>query len=383
MYALTGYGSPVSIALNARCRSPRARTEMLVLPPRAVRPLPDRLGKEVDQFPQSLAPHVPGFVAQGKPAPRTHGTQERIDEVYRSTDVKRIPVPRGHPAGVPDHGGFRSCKVPGEACDFTGADPCFLLRPLGCVGLDELNQVFQVFDPLPRKFRVVQPFRQENVQDGEIERIVGSRPYEDELIGLRRGCRRPDIDHRELAAVVHPFEQIVDFLDIDGFKDVSGLQDHMPRVLVIVHRLFPAETEDGKRRVIHVARTGSVVVGIIRRTQAAYESLVQILERPSPVGKKDALRPVFTPDLPKAVRHIVQGFIPGCLAPLSLAALPLPDEGLPGPLVAVDQCEARRTASADRAIDTRRVRVSLDECADVVFHLHLDGTTNCAHAAKH
>ena len=82
--------------------------------------------------------------------------------------------------------------------------------------------------------------------------------------------------------------QVVDLLDIDGFENVAGLQDHVPGVLKIVDQVFAPETEKGQGGVLDVAGAGDVMVAVVGRTQTAHKGQVQVPERAAAVREKDA-----------------------------------------------------------------------------------------------
>lgn len=80
--------------------------------------------------------------------------------------------------------------------------------------------------------------------------------------------------------------------------------------------------------------------------------------------------------------NVVERLIPGDAAPLALPSFPGTDERVPRALVVVDQGDSGAPARAERFLDPRRVRISLDERAHAIFRLHFNGTTDTAHPAN-
>ncbi len=65
---------------------------------------------------------------------------------------------------------------------------------------------------------------------GQIKGIVRTRPKHEKIVRFARRYVRPNIYNGQLATVFHSSGQIVYFLDIDRFENVSTLQDDMARV---------------------------------------------------------------------------------------------------------------------------------------------------------
>lgn len=272
---------------------------------------------------------------------------------------------------MPDHRRRGLGELDGQLFDGRRRNARLGLGPGRGVGGDEGGQGLEVVEPLLHELLVVEPLGHQFVDHGEIEGIVRARPDEEEIVGLGRGHRGPDVDTGDLAAAGLGVEQVVDLLDVDGLEDVAGLQHHVLGVFQVVAHGLAAETEDRQGGVLHVPGAGRVVVTVVGRAQAAQKGPVDFPEGAAAVRKQDGLGAVLGLDLGQLLGHIGQGLVPGGPAPLALAALSGPDHGKLGPFVIVHQGHARRAAGAQRSLDASRVRIAVDgNQFAVVNHAH-------------
>jgi hypothetical protein len=77
------------------------------------------------------------------------------------------------------------------------------------------------------KARVKEVLIEQGVYDGQIERIVHPRPDQEKVVCLGRRDIRTDVDHGKPAAFVQSTCQIIDFLHVDGLKDIPALEDYV------------------------------------------------------------------------------------------------------------------------------------------------------------
>ena len=125
-------------------------------------------------------------------------------------------------------------KLAGQVADGVCACLGLLLGPLRRILLHEIPKDIEVLHPIGHELLVVQIFIYDDIDDGQIEGIVGTRTDEIKIVGLGGRYIGADINDRELAAIVHAGQQVVDLGHVDGLEDIALLQDYVPGVTVVV-----------------------------------------------------------------------------------------------------------------------------------------------------
>jgi hypothetical protein len=79
------------------------------------------------------------------------------------------------------------------------------------------------------------------MNDGQIEGVIPTRPYQHKIMGLGSRYIRPDINDRQLASGFKSIHEVVYLLDIDRFKNVSELQDNMFGIFKIINHILSSQ----------------------------------------------------------------------------------------------------------------------------------------------
>ena len=144
---------------------------------------------------------------------------------------------------------------------------------------------FKPFHITADKALVIEALVDDFVDNGKVESIVGAGADHHEPAGFGCGYVGPDINDREFASLFHGIHEVVDLLNINGFKYVSELEHHMLCVFKVVGDGFSAHAGQGERCMLDISGTGRVVVVVIGGTKAFKKGPVHVPERPAPVGK--------------------------------------------------------------------------------------------------
>ena len=219
------------------------------------------------------------------------------------------------------------------------------------------------------------------VDHRQVEGVIRARADLKEAGGLAGGDVGADVNDGQFAAVFHGIHQIVDFLDIDGLEDVAELQDHVTRIFQIIGHVLAPPAGQRQGRMLHIAGAGGVMVAVVGASQPAQERAMDIAEGPAAIRQGNGFAAVLFLDLRQFFGHMVEGFIPGDLAPFAFAAGTLTDHWRLRAFMVVDQRLSGGTPRTNRPFHGRYIGIAFDKGNLTVLRINLDGATYRAHTA--
>jgi len=253
-----------------------ARVESLVVNAKAIGAQTLGRGEKIRKlFEPGLAAFL-GGAARHYAALDAHAAQQGRNDQSRARNLKRIPITRGHPAGMPDHMRGRSGKRLRKAHNGLRIDLTLLSRPFRRVGGNKFGQFGKTRGVSVHIILVIELAGNKRVDDAQIEGIVRTGADKQKIIGLGGRNIVADINDRELAAFAQGLHDGSGLAKVDGFKNVARLQYNVLAVGKVVHGHAAAEAHDSLAGVVGVEVARGAVRTDVGRTDAAHKGAIQV-----------------------------------------------------------------------------------------------------------
>ena len=189
-----------------------------------------------------------------------------------------------------------------------------------------------------------------------------------------------NVDNRQLAALAQGLHDGSSFAQIDGFKNIAGLQHNMLAVGKVVYRHATPKAHNRLAGVVGVQVARGAVRTNIGRTKAPHKGAVKIGKGAIPVRPQHRFLAVLLLRIGNFLGHVVKGFVPRDLFPLALAPLAHTDKRRLRALGLTFQRLASNAACAQSALE-RAVWVAINHTHRAVFYLDRNGAPSGAHSA--
>ena len=154
-------------------------------------------------------------------------------------------------------------NFPDKFTDLIGRDLRLSRRPLRCRRFDCLFEGFKIFDPAGDERFVIEFVLDDFVDNREVQGIIRSGADTPIASGVTRRDRRSGVDVGTFGTGIQRIHEIPYLSDLQGFEQITSIEDDMAVVFDIVPEIRDRKSEDAECRVVDVTAAGTVMVDIV------------------------------------------------------------------------------------------------------------------------